>query len=252
MKYEHISLVLTDRCNADCDSCSLSCGPDGRNVMAEDLMLRVVREAKAAGIRIVEFTGGEPFLFTELLSRGVQAAHGEKMGVMVTSNGFWGSWEKEKVYSLLKDMKPDHVNVSSDFFHCRFVPAEHVVQALQACRNLGISCRMLVADTEGACSAGRYMQSLGEKHFFSIDTWIYPARRCGRAMNLPEAWFPPAARRENTLTVFYDGEAYACSPHEGRAEGTRLGNVLQTPLQELIGFCEGRDVAGKEAEGDVQ
>lgn len=252
MGYTRLSLVLTDRCNAACDFCSLSCGPDGQKVMDRELMLRVIREAKALGFESVEFTGGEPFLYPELLEEGARAAREEKLGVVVATNGFWGGWDEEKIVNMLKAVKPNWVNVSTDFFHSKYVPVEHVVRVVQACAYLDISYRLLVADMEGAYSAGRYIHSLGSK-VFSIGSHIYPVRRCGRALNLPEAWFLPTRQTDNMMSVFYDGNVYLCDVNEAcESAKDLLGNALKTPLQEMLSDSVRFNAVRKEPESDVR
>ena len=96
-----------------------------------------------------------------------------------------------------------------------------------------------------------YIKSTGNL-FFSMDTCIYPVRRCGRALNLPEEWFLTTNRLENTLSAYYDGDLYSCDPNEGREPTMKLGNALQTPLGEMLGDSVRLDVAREEPINDVQ
>lgn len=259
MEYTRLSLVLTDKCSALCDFCSLSCGPDCGRVMDADLMLRMIRGAKALGIEAVEFSGGEPLLCPELLTKGVHAAHEEKLKVEIATNGFWGAWDDDQITEMLKALKPATVNISIDFFHRKYIPDEHILRSIAACGSQGIHVILSVADMDGTYSAGRFLQSFDNRRY-NIDLHIYPVRRHGRAVNMPEACFLAEDKRENvadlydnTLCVFFNGDVYPC-PNEAPESDRKVGNVRETSWQELIGTLrdDAHGNAGrKEAPGDV-
>lgn len=256
MELTRLSLVITDKCNAACEFCGLSCGPDGQQVMDTDMMLRTIREAKDLGMETVEFSGGEPFLYPNLLEKGVTAARAVKLQTEIATNGFWGAWDDEKIHEALKALKPDSLNISADFFHGKFIPKDHVARAIRGCAEQGIRPMLYVADMEGAHSAGRYIFGLGDQRF-GVSLRIYPVHRSGRAANMPEAWFLTANQRKgvgdrftDTLSVFYNGDVYPCRPNEVFESAVKVGNVRETALRDIVNALG--DSVIREARGNVQ
>ena len=241
MKFTRLCLVMTDRCTAACDFCGFSCSPDNRQVMDVDLMVRMIREAKAMGMQAVSFSGGEPFLYPQLLEEGVRAAREEKLSVNIATNGFWGAWDDEKIEETLKRVRPDTMGFSYDSFHRKFVPEEVFYRAFVSCMSRDISTRVYVADMKGERSAGRFLMSLGDKRF-SVPLGLYPVHRCGRALNMPEEWFLTSnyadenlgCLSEGTLSVLYNGDVYPCCKHQVYESGLKVGNVRERALKDVL------------------
>ena len=241
MKFTKLCLVMTDRCTAACDFCGFSCSPDKRQVMDADLMKRMIREAKAMGVKTVSFSGGEPFLYPELLAEGARTAREEKLGVNIATNGFWGAWDDDKIKETLEKVKPDSMGISYDSFHRKFVPEESFFKAFTSSVANGIKVTVYVADMKGERSAGRFLMSLGDRRF-AIPLGLYPLHRCGRALNMPEEWFLTGdysheslgCVSENTLSVLYNGDVYPCCKHQVYESEMKVGNVRERALKDVL------------------
>ncbi len=240
MNFSNLCLVITDKCNAQCEFCCFSCTPKNTQVMSEDLMFRAIHDAKKIGISGVGFSGGECFLYPELLLKGAQEARRNDMTVFIASNGFWGSWENEKIIDYLKKLNPDKIAFSRDFFHEKYVKQEDFDKAFKACQELNISCELEVADFNGEYSAGRYLQSLGEKKYVT-QCRFYAAYRAGRALNLPEEMFLNFADSKHAgciydgkISVFYNGDVYPCCRHEVYGTQMKVGNMTEKSLQQVL------------------
>ena len=214
MDFERLCLVVTDRCTASCDHCYLSCSPKGRQVMDQELIGRSICEAKEQGIKIVRFSGGEPFLYPALLEEGARLAKQAGMKVEIATNGYWGDWEYDRIIGTLEKSRPDLVEVGYDVFHQKHIRVETIRRALAACEKLEIEARVLVADMAGAYGAGEFIQSLGDNRF-GLQYRIYPLRRCGRAKGLPSDVFLRESTElpcgEETLCVLPSGGQYSKS-----------------------------------------
>ena len=65
---EHIALMVTRRCNMTCSHCSVESSPHAEGVQPnEQELLTVVRQAAAAGVTSIQFTGGEPMMRQKLV-----------------------------------------------------------------------------------------------------------------------------------------------------------------------------------------
>ncbi|MBO4266232.1 MAG: radical SAM protein [Lachnospiraceae bacterium] len=241
MKFERLSLVLTDRCNAACDFCGFSCTPKNNHVMDVQMMERIIREAKTMGIRAVGFSGGEPFLYPELLEKGSKIAKEEGMEVNIATNGFWGAWEDDKIDEILKRIRPNFIGISYDDFHRKFIPEDVFFKALSHCYALNIKTRVFVADLKDEHAAGRFLMSLDNRRF-RVPMFIYPVYRCGRARHMPSEWFLTykyedvhiTCLSEHAISVLYNGDIYPCCRHQVYESAMKLGNVSNMSLQEGI------------------
>ena len=131
-------LMLTDWCNAECDSCYLGCGPGKTDWMATDEALRLWRElidASPHGCR-VHLTGGEPFGRWEQLIAICQAAREQGLGPLdkVETNAYWATDDGviEDRLAALDDAGMDTLMVSADPYHQQYVPLAQV-RRLVAC-----------------------------------------------------------------------------------------------------------------------
>ena len=92
MLFDKLSIVVTDKCNAECEFCCLNCSPRNTNVRTEEELRRVIREAADLdGLKEICFTGGEPLLYMDLVETGSAFAKGLGLKSAVYTNGFWGS-----------------------------------------------------------------------------------------------------------------------------------------------------------------
>ena len=241
MKFKNICFVMTDKCNAECDFCGFSCSPKNNKFMDEKTMTRLIKEAKQMGIKTVGFSGGEPFLYPDLLIKGVTVAREEKMIVSIATNGFWGKWDDEQIKAVLTEAKSDTMGFSYDWFHRKYIPQNDFFRAVAAAQQLGIKCSIHVGDMNGEYSAGRFIQSLGNDRF-GKDYHLYPIYRSGRAEKMPAELFIIGNAKDNnlgclydnTISVLYNGDVYPCCRHQVFGSAMKLGNVKGKTLKEVI------------------
>jgi MoaA/NifB/PqqE/SkfB family radical SAM enzyme len=71
----YLPLMITRRCNLGCAHCSVESSPEVRGRQpTEPELLEVVRQAAAAGVRAIQFTGGEPMLRQRLVLKLMREA----------------------------------------------------------------------------------------------------------------------------------------------------------------------------------
>lgn len=240
MRFDKLCLVITDRCSAACDFCGFSCSPEGHQVMDAGFMARMIREAKDMGMKLVSFSGGEPFLYPELLKEGARLSREAGMKVSIATNGFWGAWEDDKIRQVLEDIKPDSVGLSTDFFHRKFVPEDAFARAVFACSSMTIRTTVYVSDLRGEYSAGKFIKSMTRGRY-GVEFGLYPAYRVGRALDLPKEMFILEDRRENigclydhNLSVIYNGDVYPCCRYQVYGSALKMGNATEQPLDRVV------------------
>lgn len=99
---------LTLRCNARCDFCDLWQKEDAPLALPEDV-IKNVRQLPAAGVRIIDFTGGEPLLHPDL-PRFLKEAKKCGLKTTVTTNGLLYPKRAEQLRGLVNML---HISIDS-------------------------------------------------------------------------------------------------------------------------------------------
>src|SRR5690348_622726 len=88
---EVLGVLLTSKCNFTCRHCCNESAPANTHTARFEDIARLIDESCGIpSIREVGISGGEPFLFVELLRRVVLHAAACGLQASVTTNGFWG------------------------------------------------------------------------------------------------------------------------------------------------------------------
>jgi len=115
-----IHLLLTYKCNFECDHCFLHSGPNAEGPLTLPQIRHILHESKRIGtVEWIYFEGGEPFLFYPSMLEGVR--HAQELGfkVGVVTNGYWAISEEDAELWLrpLADLGLDYLSISDDSFH---------------------------------------------------------------------------------------------------------------------------------------
>lgn len=241
MKRNGICLVLTDRCNAECEICCFSCSPFNKNVMTEELMIETIRQAaELGGVQQIGFSGGEPFLCYDLLKKGLEYAKEKGFSTSIVTNGFWGSWSDETLQEKIAPLPIDLITFSHDAYHAQYVKTEDFVKAIRFGQMCGFQVKWGIGETKGDCSANEFFRSLGDFKYL-MDYYMYPFLYAGRAQNLSEEKFfrycdgkELYCSDDETLAVMYDGRVYPCCSQPVFDTCLYLGNIQEQTLEELL------------------
>ena len=240
MTINGLCLVLTDKCNAACGVCCFSCSPEKGRVMDAHLMDNVIDQASQIdGLKYIGFSGGEPFLYYDLLREGLSRAKAKGFATSVATNGFWGAWPDDELVQRLQALKVDHIFLSSDFYHRQYVSDEAVGRAVSVARALNIDITVGIGETKSH-PAGEHFRQMGDYKYL-MNFYTYPFVRAGRAEALPgEEFLPPATALKTRcgagglLSVLYDGRVFPCCEQQVFATALEIGSVLKTPLKEIL------------------
>lgn len=139
----NLNLVLTYKCNLRCRHCIADCGPSRMETMTLGQATRYLDSAVAAtDIGHVGYTGGEPFLFYNLMRSLMDYAYqtyGLPQGVV--TNCSWAT-TPNKARVRLKELSAcglRNLTVSCDSFHLEFVSAEAIKYVVHAALELGLA-----------------------------------------------------------------------------------------------------------------
>jgi organic radical activating enzyme len=141
-----MTVICTYRCTAACAQCCFESNPringglDGNTILA-----RISEGARDfPSLRLVVFSGGEPFLLKTDLVRSV--AHASSLGLRtrIVSNASWAK-RPERAHERMQELRDaglSELNLSTGHDHQQWVPHESVVNAAEAAVSNGI--RVLV------------------------------------------------------------------------------------------------------------
>lgn len=81
----NLLIHLLDRCNLHCKHCYLNAYENGKHVLPLDLVKRTLDEANELGIKSVQLSGGEPFLYSHILEV-LKSTIGKNFTVTLSTN----------------------------------------------------------------------------------------------------------------------------------------------------------------------
>lgn len=208
-------------------------------------------------VRCLSVSGGEPFLFPELLGEIISVASAKGLFTECVTNCFWATSEKTALAGLrpLKDAGLDMLNLSADDFHQAHLPFSQVYNAYWAARCLDF--KLFIMCTVGNSSKltlKRVIDGLGDNGIqipgasassgqptaaLAVQSGFLPA---GRASSLPERELKmndsplqgPCLMVLRDLSISPDGTVHPCCSSGGLIKGVELGNVNHDDLQQMV------------------
>ena len=135
-----IHILLTYRCNLECDHCFLYSSPRAKGTMTLPQIRNVLDESQKIGsVEWIYFEGGEPFLFYPTMLEGIRIARrmGFKVGIVTNAYGAISEDDAEVWLRPLAELGIADLSISDDSFHYgeEDSPAK---RALAAAGKLGI------------------------------------------------------------------------------------------------------------------
>lgn len=118
MRLSDLHILLTYRCNLTCDHCFVWGSPRQKGTLTIEQIGQILEQAKAAHVGWIYFEGGEPFLYYDVLIRGIEMAHEMGFRIGVVSDAYWArtfSGAPERLRPMAG--KIDDLTISSDLYH---------------------------------------------------------------------------------------------------------------------------------------
>lgn len=125
-------LLLTYKCNGACEFCYYNCCPEKGGLMPVDMAISAWQSLKilAGDNAKVHITGGEPFLYWDLLEEILKEAQKRNLGKvdLIETNGFWATKEKiiRQRLKRLVELGMHRFKISTDPFHQEYVDIEPI------------------------------------------------------------------------------------------------------------------------------
>lgn len=201
---------------------------------------QIVKTAKCLGFKRLGFSGGEPFLYRELLLELAEIACENSIKFVISTNGYWGkdSKEAESLVRRLQDNGLIKLQLSYDMEHSKYVKDQAIYNILRACKSVDLP---VVLSTTYYPGEKRINELLNFSDFENIELCegevlnVGKARRNVLRMARNIADISPIGRCIKTLqfTVNFDGEIYPCCSVGGFTKGLSIGNIATEKLDNL-------------------
>lgn len=232
MKLTGLHLLLTYRCNFECDHCFLWGSPRQSGTMSLVQIVEILRQAQEhSSIKSIYFEGGEPFLYYPILLKGIRLAKELGFETGIVSNGYWATTQED----ALEWLRPfagilDSISVSSDLYHYDEELSRQAQNAQYAARELGISLGFISIAQPDDGSAESGIGQLPEGMSGIKYQGRAAAKLAGRIEGQPWQSFTECPyenlREPGRVHIDPFGHMHIC-------QGISLGNIFETPITEI-------------------
>ena len=141
MVLKGLHFLLTYQCTQECDHCFVWASPNHLQTMTLTQIRELLSEAKKLGtVDMIWFEGGEPFLYYQIMLKGIEEARKRGLKVGVLSNAYWATSFEDAVEWLrpLAELSIASLGLSSDEFHGEELMAERVKNGVLAASKLDL------------------------------------------------------------------------------------------------------------------
>lgn len=230
-----VHLLLTYKCNYECDHCFVYSSPSQEGVMTLQQIREIYSQAKVLDtIEWIFIEGGEPFLYYPIMLEAVKTAKDMGFKVGIVTNSYWGTTvEDAKVWlKPFAEIGVDDFSVSDDSFHYEEKKVNLAKIGIEAAKSVGLPAGTISIDKPSVCTPDPE-KIKGEP--------IYKGgpKLVGRAVEkliegLPtKPWSEfcecPLENLKNPERVHIDpfGFVHIC-------QGLTMGNIYKTPFDKLV------------------
>lgn len=235
MNLKGVHLLLTYRCDVECDHCFVWGSPKAKGTFTFKQVSEILAEARKIGsVGYVSIEGGEPFLYYPIMVKTVNRSVELGLHVEILSNCYWATCLEDAVEWLLPIAKARDVelSLSSDPYHGEKWITEEVKNAVNAAKALNMKVGIMAIkcpDVKAPCPA----------EVDGVKVGLYELMYRGRACSKLAGKADKRCWREYTKCPYEDfanqervhidpfGYVHVC-------QGISIGNAWQKPLSKII------------------
>lgn len=244
MWFQSVCVVLTRKCNANCDICCQSCSNTVNEKIDIEKTLMVIKELKKKElIRMVGITGGEPFIYFSDAIRLIEQIKQLGLGVTFTTNGFWGN-DYDAASEKLEIIKKSGVNfftLSVDDFHEKFVPYQSIANIVDISKKLDIKIIVNCVSTKNSKRLKGVLEKLEDSliNCNLVEIPCVPVGHAARRIKEDEYIYMEglpngACEFMNTFTILPNGNVFPCCSEAGMSSVLYLGNIYHDSVDDLL------------------
>lgn len=235
-----LNVIIGNKCTAQCDFCTNESSPSGKTHLASETCKQLVKQARSLGFDRVGFSGGEPFLYRELLLELTEIAQENSLGFVIATNGYWGKnfHEAQSLLCKLKKQGLIKLQLSYDVEHAKYVNERAIYNVLNVCAELGVPVILYSAYYPGE---KRINDLLDLANYGNVEINEGKVLKVGRAKNNVVKFLGKISEESQLglcpkllqLTVNFDGEVYPCCSVGGFSSGLSVGSIVRNGIEDL-------------------
>jgi MoaA/NifB/PqqE/SkfB family radical SAM enzyme len=250
--WRNAGLLLTYKCNAECEFCYYNCSPKQGGLMPVEMAInawRSLRELAGENAKI-HITGGEPFLYWEHLVEILQEANKCNLGPvdMIETNSYWATNDRitKDRLKMLDGLDMNRLKISCDPFHQEYVDIELVRRLARIAKDLLGKERVLVRwerylEQSQVKFTAEHAETAEKDRLYIETLKDYPCRFTGRAGGRIAEMVSNKTIEEisklNCRDTFLGAKGIHIDPFgnvfSGTCSGIIIGNVTKTNLDEI-------------------
>ncbi|KNY26017.1 radical SAM protein [Pseudobacteroides cellulosolvens] len=136
----NFAFQVTYSCPLSCAHCCFSAGPHNKDRLSLNVIKDTIKALKSSNVKLIAFTGGEPFLLGKDLIDAVAYAKENGFSTRVITSAFFAKDLNKTQTALipLKESGLDELSISWDDYHEEFVSFNCISNAYKVANQLGI------------------------------------------------------------------------------------------------------------------
>jgi hypothetical protein len=221
---ESVHLLVTYRCERECDHCFVWAGPQSEPAMSIVMIGELLSQAKEIdSVKMVYFEGGEPFMYFPTLVEGVRLARSMGFEVGIVTNGYWGLSDEDARLWLapLAELGISDLSVSDDEYHRLSEDDRRARVVVEVAKAMGIPVGVL-----GVCKPGISSDEGGQLYFRGRAAEKIAPQHCEKeAASLASC--PEDLRKPGRVHIDPFGLVHVC-------QGMVIGNTHSRRLAEIV------------------
>jgi radical SAM protein with 4Fe4S-binding SPASM domain len=222
-----------------------------------DAMGYIRQIRKIPSVDWISFSGGEPFLFPDLLQKLIAFASGLGLYTECVTNCFWADTADGalKVLVRFKQAGLTVINISTDDFHQQHLPFDRVRNAYNAAKDIGVKIVIMSAVKRSSrITAGQLGQLLEDDGILILGKGASQGAST-TALAVQSGFLPIGSGADisekerviedrslsggceialRDISIHPSGKVFPCCSAAGMAETAVIGNAKETGLQKII------------------
>jgi NADH:ubiquinone oxidoreductase subunit E/organic radical activating enzyme len=248
-KIEKVGVIMpTLRCNISCAHCLLSCSPHSGDTANIRQLKRWVTEFIDFGFNPICLTGGEVFLFPDLVKEVSVICEKHSVPLVIQTNGYWARTYEKGRETLANIPYISQLGFSFDRAHMQFISQETIKNGIRAAYEKGISSVSLSISFQNSAEVHEISTSF-QKQFPKLKIESWPITPIGRALDNSTlnlscdmySWddLPRSCEAQTTFTpiIYPNGDVHLCyhlTMCLGLKDPFLLGNLHKDCFRNLI------------------
>ena len=135
-----LTILVTNQCPLKCAHCGPRSGPNATGALSNEDIEPLLDEAVRRKCKLVNFSGGEPFLLGKILVQMIRSTASRRLLSRITTGAFWARTPTVAGARLtaLAEAGLKQLFISCGDTHAKYVPVQNVVNASASARTLGV------------------------------------------------------------------------------------------------------------------